>query len=79
MTIDPRILAIAQANLSAKQYRAFELVHLHGMSLRSAAAYDREHRSTFVDRYDAAILNLERAGVLIDASNQPYLAEQEPA
>lgn len=73
--MNPRILQLAQTTLSPKQYRAFELVHIHHMSLRAAAAYDREHRSTFVDRYDAAILNLERVGVFIDASNQPYLKE----
>ena len=77
MTVDPRILQFAQQTLSPKQYRAFELVHLHGMSLRAAATYDREHRSTFVDRYDAAILNLERAGVHINASGKPYFAKQE--
>jgi hypothetical protein len=73
--MNPAIVTLAQATLSQKQYRAFELVHIHHMSLRAAAAYDREHRSTFVDRYDAAILNLERAGIYIDASNQPYLKE----
>lgn len=79
MTIDPRILELAQARLTQKQFRAFELVHVHGMSLRAAAIYDREHRSTFVDRYDAACLNLERVGVFIDLNGQPYLKKQETA
>ena len=75
MTLDPRIIHIARETLSPKQYRAFELIHIHHMSLRAAATHDREHRNTFVDRYDRAIINLERAGVMVDASNQPYLQE----
>jgi hypothetical protein len=75
MTVDPHIIQLAQTTLSPKQFRAFELVHIHGLSLRKAAAYDREHRSTFIDRYDAAIINLERAGILVDASNHPYIQE----
>jgi hypothetical protein len=74
-SVDGRILEIAKNTLTAKQYRAFELVHVHGMKLRQAALYDREHRTTMVDRYDAACLNLERAGVKINASNVPYLEE----
>lgn len=79
MTVDPAILQLAQTTLTPKQYRAFELVHVHRMSLRAAAIYDREHRSTFVDRYDAACLNLERVGVFIDMNGQPYLEKQETA
>lgn len=79
MTVDPAIQQLAQQALTAKQYRAFELVHIHGMSLRAAAIYDREHRSTFVDRYDAAMLNLERAGIMVNASGHPYIADQETA
>jgi len=76
--IDPAILELARQMLTPKQYRAFELIHIHGMSLRAAAIYDREHRTTMIDRYDAACLNLERAGIRIDASGRPYL-ERETA
>jgi hypothetical protein len=75
VTVDPSVLELAEKHLNENQLRTWKLVHVHGMSLRAGAAYDRTHRTTFVDRYDAACLNLERAGVKINASGLPYLEE----
>jgi hypothetical protein len=75
VTIDPSVLELAEKHLNENQLRTWKLVHVHGMSLRAGASYDRTHRTTFVDRYDAACLNLERAGVKINASGLPYLEE----
>lgn len=76
---DPEIVKLAELHLSAKQFQAWKLIHVHGMSLRAAATHLAVHRTTFTDRYDAACLNLKnRAGVAVDASGKPYL-EETPA
>lgn len=75
VTIDPAVRALAHELLSPKQLEAWTLIHIHHMSLRGAAAHLAVHRTTFVDRYDAACLNLRKAGAHIDASGNYHLQE----
>lgn len=67
------ILELARTRLTAKQYEAFTAVHLYGMSHRTAAWSLHISRSSFVDRYDAAVLHMSRAGVRFTPDGRPYL------
>ena len=71
MTDDIRELA--KTRLTPKQYIAFVYIHNHGMSQRAAAAHLGISRSTFIDRYDAAVLHMHRAGVRFTPDGRPYL------
>lgn len=69
------VLTIARNTLTDKQLDVWLLVHDGGMSIRGTALHLGLHRSTAVDRYDAACLNLHRAGVKFTPDGRPYLEE----
>ena len=71
MTDDIRALALLR--LTNKQWEVFNLVHQHGLSMRTAALYCGISRSAAVDRYDAAVRNMHRAGVRFTPDGRPYL------
>ena len=67
------ILELAANRLTSKQFKAFWCIHHYGMSQRAAATHLGISRSTFIDRYDAAVLHMHRAGVRFTPDGRPYL------
>ena len=67
------ILELAAQKLTPKQLEAFQLIHRHGLSQRAAATHLGISRTTLVDRYDAAVMHMHRAGVRFTPDGQPYL------
>ena len=75
MTIDPRILELANQHLTPLQRDTWMLVHKEGWPIRRIAAKLYEHRSTITSRYDAALVNLAKHGVRYTPDGRPYLEE----
>ena len=67
------IIELATSTLTAKQFDAFYCIHRYGLSQRAAATHLGITRSTLVDRYDAAVLHMHRAGVRFTPDGRPYL------
>ena len=67
------ILELATSRLTAKQLEAFYCIHRYGLSQRAAATHLGISRTTLVDRYDAAVHHLARAGVRFTPDGRPYL------
>jgi DNA-binding NarL/FixJ family response regulator len=78
MTIDPRILETARAELTPPQFIAWKL-HTDGNSTRSIAYALDLSRTTITDRIDAAWRTLRKHGVLVTPDGTPYLEEHTTA
>jgi DNA-directed RNA polymerase specialized sigma24 family protein len=78
MTIDPRILHIANTHLTEKQADAW-LLHQQGCSIRYIAYHLDISRTTAGDRIDSAWRTLRKHGIIATPDGRPHLAEQEPA
>lgn len=77
--IDPNVLDLARAHLTAKQLAVWLLIHDSGASMRSAALHLDIARTTATDRYDNACRTLRRHGVRFTPDGQPYLEETTTA
>jgi predicted naringenin-chalcone synthase len=77
MTIDPRILRIANQHLTQKQADAW-LLHQQGTSIRAIAYYLDISRTTAGDRIDAAWRTLRKHGIMSTPDGRPYLEEHAP-
>ena len=87
MTIDPRILEIANANLTIAQLEAWHM-SVNGISQRGiidghstrAIAYSLDlSRTTITDRLDAAWRTLRKHGIMVTPDGRPYLEEHTNA
>ena len=78
MTIDSRILTIANTVLTEKQADAW-LLHQQGCSIRYIAYHLDISRTTAGDRIDSAWRVLRKHGIIATADGRPHLAEQELA
>ena len=67
------VYAIALEKLTDKQLQMFNMIHAYGYSMRAAAVQLGISRSSAVDRYDAAVLHMHRAGVRFTPDGRPYL------
>ena len=67
------VLELAASRLTAKQLEAFYCIHRYGLSQRAAATHLGISRTTLVDRYDAAVMHMHRAGVRFTPDGRPYL------
>ena len=78
MTIDPRILELAEVTLTERQYDVWRC-HLNGQSQRAIAYRLDLSRTTITDRLDAAWRTLRKHGIMVTPDGRPYLQEHTNA
>ncbi len=78
MTIDPRILEIANANLTIAQLEAWHM-SVNGISQRGIAYRLDISKTTATDRLDAAWRTLRKHGIMVTPDGRPYLQEHTNA
>ena len=78
MTIDQRILDIAQRELTIAQLEAWHM-SINGISQRGIAYRLDISKTTATDRLDAAWRTLRRHGIMVTPDGRPYLEEHTNA
>ena len=76
MTIDPRILQIAEQACAPRQLQVWTLHVVHGMTFRGIATHLDLNRTGVTDAYDGACKKLRAHGIMVTPDGRPYLEKE---